>query len=1082
MSRFFPRRVRTTFAALLVLFAAYACVDAPYGPDSVEAPGTLVVAPALSLVAPSGPALTAEQSNALAEAFDLVNQFRMEVRRQSTGALVLDTLIAVSPGQDAYDLSANVNASVEELFLVTLTALQGDKELFKAESIPVTAVPTAAANSARPPAGVSVPLTYSGPGATATSVEVDPGQVVVGVGGTVQMGAKVLDAQGAVVSDVPVAWTSATAGVATVGSSGMVTGAGSGVTRVSVTTPTGLQATAEVYVAGGTLAYVEGGNVMVRAPAGGDAVARSSGGGASGPVWGADGASLLYSEGGQVVRAGDATSLFEGSWPTVSPDGAKVAAERGGQVWFANEDGSNPTEGPSGTTPAWTGERTLVVAGGSIERVGVDGSGRTTLVPGSVGYPAMSAGGVLAWVDGGALKVGSGATLATDVTGRPSWSPDGVFLVVPGSAGMMLVPADGEAPPLALPGLSGATDPAWQPGAGATPAAVPAVTGLDPDPPLPDRTVEVLGSGFDDIIPANTKIFWPTPDGSTATEITAVTPTTITTVVPRSVVDGQIRVETRAGNGTFALMPTVGAIDIRTVTSSDYGVPGLEATVYDADGTQVAAGATDDDGDFFVSGLDPGTYRVDVVPPTGFGFNGARSRTFALGTETVLVELPLIPIVQSVVANPDNPTLAVGQQVAVDLQALDINGHPVTSFTRTFWGPVGGSLGAGGSGLSGVLAGVYPSTVGGAHYGVAFDDAFFTLDATVTSHIEGTVTDEGPVSGVTVELEDGSENALASSTTNANGRYMFSGLPAGVYMVRVVPAGEGTPYPAVANVNLGPANPTATADFTLSGAPAGAAGDVIVFGDINIWDGSHFSLAGNQTLTQNLVTNGDRTRIVWYTGHDSWLGPGYDPYSYFGTTTSFIVNTLDQTLDVVSVGTTGGLSIPADAASFWIWLPQDPFDAHDIGVIQTYLQGGGRVVLIGENDIGTFDLANQRVGEIMAALGSSATYVAACLSGTSTATADPLMTGVAGVSHGCTSSFTLGSGDVPLAQIGGTSVVIRLRLSGGQGGSPPRAPSIIAPAMLVEPRDSLPGNLDPSTKRPWAKGARESAGVVKRSP
>ncbi len=111
--------------------------------------------------------------------------------------------------------------SADEQFLVTLTAFQGDVELFSSPPIPTRATRVDAAGNpvggaAAGAVSTTIARTYSGPGATATSVEIEPGQVVLGAGGGATVTFRVLDDTGAVIAGVPVSWTSTVEGVATV--------------------------------------------------------------------------------------------------------------------------------------------------------------------------------------------------------------------------------------------------------------------------------------------------------------------------------------------------------------------------------------------------------------------------------------------------------------------------------------------------------------------------------------------------------------------------------------------------------------------------------------------------------------------------------------------------------------------------------------------------------------------------------------------------------------------------------------------------------------------------------------------------
>ena len=865
-----PRRrsLRAPSSIAVLLLTALSCVDAPSAPTDELSPSALLFAPRLSLVGPNGPAQSLAQTDALDEAFDLVDRFRMVVRRASDNVVVVDTIISVTPGQDQYELAVPVfTTSAAEQFLVSLTAFQGTIELFSAPDIPVRAT-----RDDTPASSPEVALTYSGPGATATSVEVEPAQVVLGPGSTTTLTSKVLADDGSVVAGVPVSWTSTAEGVATV-EEGVVTSVSDGIAHIVVALPTGLEARTAVYVVSGTLAYVQGGVVRTSAPAGGDAADRGGDGGATAPAWSADGARLFYAEGGSVRLAGDGSALFGGGWPSVSPDGTKLAADDGGVVVFANDDGSNATTGPAGSTPVWTGDGELLVGGGSVQSVRADGSGRVDVAGGSAGLPAIGPGGAVAYVDGAALMVAGGGTVAMGVGGRPSWSPDGLWLAVAFEGGIAVVPADGTAPPALLPGLDGAAHPAFQPsGALSAPSAL-SLSGSDPDPPVPGQSVKLLGAGFDWIIPSNNRIFWPgeTSESETVTEM--VTESTLSTVMPRLVTAGQIRVDTRTGSAVLDFVPMLGAIEIHATTQDGTGVAGVAATVLAADGSEAASGVTDDNGDFVVSGLVAGSYTLTLTQPPGFALAGVASRTLDVDVEAVVVvDVSLTPLIDRVSVSPDNPRMAVGELVDITVEALDLNGRPITVFERTFWGAGTSHVNAGGSGLTGVVAGVHPTlTEGEALFIIGLNSQLFSFPATVTSHIEGTVhktvdSESQPAGGHGVSLEkDGTQ--IATTVTDAGGRYRFDGLFAGSYTVEPILEDGYHSSPSSTAITLGQNTPSGQADFSISTGSAVGDGDIVVVNDWNIWDTSN----NPPLLVQNLVATAANsgTKVVWWCGRQA---------------------------------------------------------------------------------------------------------------------------------------------------------------------------------------------------------------------
>jgi hypothetical protein len=818
----FPTRPPKRLGALLsvlVLMSVWAssCVDAPSAPD-VGGGGELVLAPVLSLVGPEGPARSAGQEDALSAAFDLVNRFRLEVRRASDNVVVLDTVVTVTPGADEYDLSVSLAARPDEQFLVTLTALQGNVPLFRAENIPAKATPQGVPGSP-PPAAIQIPLVYAGPGATASSVTVGPAQVVLAPGGSATVGSSVRDASGSVVAGVPVGWSSSAPAVATVTASGVVTAVGEGVATVTVTTPTNLSASATIYVATGELAYVEGGALKVRGLVGGTAV-EQAGGGASQPAWSPDGARLFYVAGGVVRRAGGG-ALVEGAWPSVSPDGGKLAVERGGATWFANDDGSHATAGPSGSAPVWADASTLLVGGGSIQRVRADGTGRTTVVAGAAALAALARDGRIASLAGGEVRVtGVGSALVTGAVGRATWSPNGLWLVVGTGSGLVLVPSDGRAPAVALPGLGGATDPAFKP-AGAL-ASLPGVTvtGFNPDPPVPGGAVEVLGSGFDWIIPSNNRVVWPVRDATVETAVGQVRAGSIMTVMPRNVVAGQVRVQTRGGSGMMAFVPQFGSLEVTARAPWGAGVAGVGVALSGPGGTY--AGSTPASGSLLLDAIVPGTYTATLTAPTGWTLVGQATRSLGIPAAASALALEVVPVVASVRLSPEAPTLAMGQSLSVTLVVTGVDGQTIPQVQGLAWRSLSAELSVTpGSGLGATLgasfAGEGPGT---SRLEVTVAGTARTFPVTVTSSIAGTLTLETgatpapPAPGVTVQVKRGGA-LVAEAVTGPDGRYAVAGLFRGAYDVAPAAVADLLPVPAGQTVTLDEANPSGRADFRM---------------------------------------------------------------------------------------------------------------------------------------------------------------------------------------------------------------------------------------------------------------------------
>lgn len=825
------------------------CVDAPAAPEGAALLAPFTVAPQLALVGPTGePARTAAQVDALNAAFDQVDRFRMVVIRAATGETVVDTVLAVQPGQDSYDLSVTIDlASTAEQFHVRLTALRGATVLFDAEPVTVTATPGSGDGSGGAQPTTNVTMRYSGPGVDAVSLQVLPTALVLEPGGSGALSATVQDASGQSVEGVPLAWSVTAGGVAEV-EEGAVRGVGDGAVEVIVSTPSGLEARAWVYVVDGELAFAQSGVVRVRSAAGGEAAPRSTHPGAGRPAWSPDGERLFYAAEGRVYRAGSEAVLAEGDWPAVSPDGTKLALEVGGRVVFTNDDGSHPTEGPGGTTPIWADGATLLVGGGSVQRVRADGSGRVNVVSGDAGLAALGPSGRIAYIANGDLRLaGSEAVLFEGARGRPTWSPGGRWLVVPAPDGLALVAADGDAPPTLLPGIgAGATDPAFRPSTPLAPVPGVEVRALDPDPPVPGEPVTLVGSGFDWIIPSNNVVTWPTGEGREESEVSSVTEDALVSTMPRSVVDGQIRVETRGGSGVLAFTPAFAAIEVVAKTHFGKPVSGVRVAVRKDDGTDVGDGVTDALGRALITGLLPGTYAAALAAPEGFSLQGETIRSLTLATETARINALLLEHVREVHTEPAKITVEVGSSTDVRLFPIGFRGDTLEELVESRWVGAAPHVSAGGEGRSGRVVGVVPSDAeGAAAVVVRLNGDVFEIPVSVTSYVEGTVVqdpdpDPGPQGSSTGLAGDAGPAAAAAATepsintevkvlqdgtlvatarTDGAGRYRAGGLFAGRFDVTIDPVGERSPVPDFQTVVLDEDHPTGKADFLMSLAP-----------------------------------------------------------------------------------------------------------------------------------------------------------------------------------------------------------------------------------------------------------------------
>src|SRR4051794_14010838 len=120
-------------------------------------------------------------------------------------------------------------------------------------------------------------------------------------------------------------------------------------------------------------------------------------------------------------------------WPVYSPNGKWIAFTNvNGQGRVFTLQVASPTshrvtklaQSRSQLLPSWSPDSTEIAyqSGGSVWTVGADGTGRRRLHAGLA--PTWSATGTIAYVLGGALRVGT-ETVASELIGQPAWSPDG---------------------------------------------------------------------------------------------------------------------------------------------------------------------------------------------------------------------------------------------------------------------------------------------------------------------------------------------------------------------------------------------------------------------------------------------------------------------------------------------------------------------------------------------------------------------------------------------------------------------------------------------------------------------------------
>ena len=172
---------------------------------------------------------------------------------RTNGDVAIDRLVDFPADADSVPLAVSVTlgagatAEGEQLAAsLRYVTAQGDT-VFAAGPVPVQARPSGSSST---PQLVSIPLTYVGPGRTATSIVMTPDSAVEFRSQTLTFNAVVRDAQQSVLSGVPVAYTSTDTTIVQVGlTSGVATLRGAGGTALVIAqTLTGQRDTARVRV------------------------------------------------------------------------------------------------------------------------------------------------------------------------------------------------------------------------------------------------------------------------------------------------------------------------------------------------------------------------------------------------------------------------------------------------------------------------------------------------------------------------------------------------------------------------------------------------------------------------------------------------------------------------------------------------------------------------------------------------------------------------------------------------------------------------------------------------------------------
>ena len=178
--------------------------------------------------------------------------------------------------------------------------------------------------------------------------------------------------------------------------------------------------------------------------------------------------------------------------------------------------------------------------------------------------------------------------------------------------------------------------------------------------------------------------------------------------------------------------------------AGELGIVGVTVKLFDGANNQVGSSTTTDaNGNYLFSNLPAGNYVVEISAPVGY-----KSSTGTNGSATGVYEPATSPATN--VNNEDNGTNVSGQIIRSKSIALTTTDNTNVDF------------------------GLFrPAKLG--------DTVFRDFNGNGIQDVG-----EGGVAGVTVKLYDSANNVIASTTTDANGKYLFDNLTAGNYTVEFV--------------------------------------------------------------------------------------------------------------------------------------------------------------------------------------------------------------------------------------------------------------------------------------------------------
>jgi uncharacterized protein YjdB len=296
--------------------------------------------------------------------------------------------------------------------------------------------------------------------------------------------------------------------------------------------------------------------------------------------------------------------------------------------------------------------------------------------------------------------------------------------------------------------------------------------------------------------------------------------------------------------------------------------------------------------------------------------------------------------------NTDLASIAVGESAHLSARTADANGNTIGP-TNPTWGATPKGLVT----ISGnTVTGVEPGTV-------QITATLGDLTARLNIEVTGSGSGEGAaltISPATVEklprgtqlftVVDGGAGPYVWSVNGTDGGDATYGtIDSEGYYVAPARVPQPATFDVCARRSASPAD-HGCAKVTINPIPTSGA-DVIVFNDLNVFNGPGDSDPNNQTMFVNLVNftgSGARASqhsVMFFFGHNSNGNFGYPTMRNVLAMAGYTVD--DVTADLVA-------PIAAKYKVLFLWLPQMDFSVAEINNLKAFSAEGGRIVFVGE--------------------------------------------------------------------------------------------------------------------------------------